>query len=342
MDAELTFTLVLVLIIMGIALAFAIGSNDETLASLVGTGVVKLKIALLIGGFAVAFGMIFFSEGVGKTVGANILGPGIKYSTYMLLAVLISSILWLIIGSLAGIPLSSTHSTIGSIFGVVIVYAIFQGGVDLSTAFNWEKLGNVVLSWFISPLLGLLVTYLLFKIIAKLYLSRLKGMNEIERSERKFTVLLFIAVIFAEIWVGANSAECVGIFYGLYNSNYINYAQYYMFVVMCGIFAFLGIYIAGRFVIKNLASQMTDARPSEGFIIQISSALILMVCTFMALPISHSHVIVFCIIGMNMAQKKEVDYKGVGKMAVFWVITFPVAAILAGCIYSGFIFYGWS
>ncbi|MHA1659426.1 MAG: inorganic phosphate transporter [Promethearchaeota archaeon] len=340
MAEEFTSILIIVLIVMGVALAFSIGANDETLAPLVGTGVIKLKAALIIGGFAVGFGMVFFSEGVGKTVGANILGPGIKYTTFMLLAVLISSILWLIIGSLAGIPLSSTHSTIGSIFGVVIIFSLFTGGIEPSTAFNWEKLGNVVLSWFISPLFGLLMTFILFKIMAKLYLTKLKGMNQIEKSEKSFTRLLFIAVFFAEIWVGANSAECIGIFYGLYDNGSINQGGYYFFVFICGIFVFLGIYIVGRFVIKNLASQMTDARPSEGFIIQISSSIILMICTFMALPISHSHVIVFCILGLNVAQKKEVDYKAMGKMAAYWVLTFPIAAIFAGFIYFGFISFG--
>ena len=78
---------------------------------------------------------------------------------------------------------------------------------------------------------------------------------------------------------------------------------------------------------------MIDTRPSEGFIIQVSSAIILMIATLWALPISHSHVIVFCIIGMSIAQKKEVDYKGLGKMGLYWVLTFPIAAFLAGFLY---------
>jgi PiT family inorganic phosphate transporter len=322
---------------MGIFLAFAIGANDETLASLVGANVLRFRIALVVGGFATGLGMIFFSEGVGKTVGANILGEGIKYTTFMLLAVLISSIVWLIIGSFAGIPLSSTHSTVGSIFGVVIVYSLTQGGVDPTTALNYDKLTSVVISWFLSPLFGFLITFVLFKAISKLYLSRMKGMNQIEISEKNFSWLLLVAVLFAEIWVGANSAECIGIFYGLLNNGSLSIFEYYFYVVMCGIFVFFGIYIAGRYVIKNLASQMTDARPSEGFIIQISSSIILMICTLWSLPISHSHVIVFCILGLNAAQKRETDYKGIGRMALYWVATFFIAGLLGGLIYFGFV-----
>ena len=85
---------------------------------------------------------------------------------------------------------------------------------------------------------------------------------------------------------------------------------------------------------------MTNARPSEGVILQSSSALILMIATFLGLPISHSHVIVFCIIGLNLSQKKEIDKKGVLKMALYWLLTFPVAAILSGFIYWIFILFG--
>jgi phosphate/sulfate permease len=237
------------------------------------------------------------------------------------------------VGSFAGIPLSSTHSLIGSIVGVVIVVAVSQGGVDLATAFNYTKLGNVVLSWFVSPISGFLITYLLYKVSAKFFLSRLKGLNQIEKSERSFKWLLLIAVIFAEIWVGANSGEALGILLGLRENSSINNVQYFTFAIFCAIFAFLGIYFAARYVIRNLASHMIDTRPSEGFIIQISSAIILMIATLGALPISHSHVIVFCIIGMSIAQKKEVDYRGLGKMGLYWVLTFPVAALLSGFLY---------
>ncbi|MFX1552922.1 MAG: inorganic phosphate transporter [Promethearchaeota archaeon] len=330
---------------MSIGLAFSIGANDETLASLVGAGVLKFKIALILGGIAIGSGMILFSGGfVPETVGKSLLGEGLeeKYTNYMLLAVLISSIIWLVIGSFAGIPLSSTHSLIGSIVGVVIVYALFQGGIDLNTAFNYEKLRDVVLSWFISPISGLLITYILFKISAKFILSRLKGLNQIEKSEKNFKWLLLIAVLFAEIWVGANSGEALGILLGLRENNSISSGQYLTLVIFCGIFSFLGIYIAARYVIRNLASHMINTRPSEGFIIQISSAIILMIATLFSLPISHSHVIVFCIIGMSIAQKKEVDYKGLGKMGLYWVLTFPIAAILAGFIYFGLSSFGFS
>ena len=333
--------IVAILIVLAIGLSFSMGSNDETSAPLAGAGIVKLKIVLIIGGAGIAFGMIFLSRGVASMVGAKILGPAIKYTTFMLLAVLISSIIWLILGSLAGIPLSSTHSFIGSIFGVIFVYIIFVEDISFQMAFNWEKLGLIMISWLLSPLLGFIVSFLLCKLIERFYISKKKGLNEIEKTEKNFSYLLFVAIILAEIWVGANSAEALGIIYALYSNGTLDITQYYFYVVILGLMAFLGLFLVGRNLIRNLASQLTDSRPSDGFIIQISSALILMVFTVLfSVPISHSHVIVFCIIGLNVAQKKEVDIGNLGKMILFWLLTLPVAAIIAGLIYFGFISFG--
>ena len=335
--------LVVVLIVLAIGLAFSIGANDETLSTLVGAGVIKFKLTLLIGGIAVGAGMFSFSFAfVAKTVGADLLGEALNYTDFMLLTVLISSIFWLIIGSFAGIPLSSTHSLVGSIVGVVFVYALTQGDVNPETAFNWVKLNNVILGWFLSPAFGLIITFVLFKVLAKMYLSRLKGLDQIEKSEKRFKWFLLIAVVFAEIWVGANSGEALGILYGLLDNGSLNLESYIFYALLCGIASCLGIYIAARYVVRNLASQMIDSRPSESLITQISSALILMIATLFSVPISHSHVIVFCIIGMSLAQKKEVDYKGLGKMAIYWILTFPVAAILAGLIYFGLNLFGFT
>ena len=334
MELELTWIIVALLIILALGLSFSIGANDETPAPLAAVGIIKFSSVLMLGGFGLGFGTIFFSRGVASMVGEGILGPGITYSIWMLLSVLISTIIWLIVGSFMGIPLSSTHSLVGSIFGVVIVFSLFSGGIDPLTAFNNENMLRVVFSWFWSPLLGLLITLIIYKILERSYLSRLKGLNQIEKSERMFSITLIIAVFFANIWVGANSAEALGILYALYVNESLTIEGYYFYVVLCAISAFFGLYIAGRYVLRNLAGQLTEARPSDGVVIQISSSIILMICTIIYnVPISHSHLIVFCIIAMNIAQKKDVDYRGLGRMAIYWILTFPIAAIGAGIVY---------
>ncbi|MCP4764427.1 MAG: inorganic phosphate transporter [archaeon] len=328
-----SYILVVLLIILALFLSFAIGGNDETPAPLAAAGIVKFNTVLIIGGVGLAIGTIFLSEEVASTVGAKFLGPSVDYTIYMLLSVLISAIIWLVVGSFSGIPLSSTHSLFGSIIGVVIVYLFINPAVDPSQAFNWAKMISVFLSWIVSPLVGYIFSFILYKIIARIFFVKLKGLNQIEESEYYFSGALLVVVFLVSVYTGGNSAEALGIIYALYDQGNLNSGEYFFNLILLGLFAFLGIYIAGRFVIKNLAKQMTDARSSEGFILQMASLIILMVNTIIGLPISHSHVIVFCIIGLNAAQKKEVDYKGIGIMAIYWVGTLPIAAILGGFIY---------
>jgi len=336
MDADLTAIIIIVLIILALLLSFSIGGNDETSTPLAAAGIIKFKYVLILGGIGLTIGTIFLSEEVASTVGDKFLGPAIpEYTIFMLLSVLISAIIWLILGSFAGIPLSSTHSLFGSIFGVIIFYILLNPGIDPTGAFNSEKVFEIILTWILSPIAGFIISYILYKVIAKLFLKKLKGLNQIENSEKIFSWALLIAVFGVSLYTGANSAEAVGILFAL-KDPYLTSGQYWIFKVLLGIFAFLGLYIAGRYVIRNLASQIIDARPSEGFILQTATFIILFVVTIMGIPISHSHVIVFSILGLNRAQKKEVDYKGIGKMAIYWVLTFPVAAIVGGLIYLGF------
>ena len=332
----LSSVIVIVLIILAMLLSFSIGGNDETPAPLAATGMLKFTAVLIVGGVGLLIGTIFLSGEVAETVGAKFLGPSVDYTIYMLISVLISAIVWLIVGSFSGIALSSTHSLFGSIVGVVITYLIINPGVDPAGAFNTSKLISLVIGWFVSPLVGFFLTVIIYKVISTLFLKKLKGLNQIENSETIFSWALLIAVFGVSVYTGANSGEAIGIIYALFDMGQVNSGGYFLLKVFLGIFAFLGLFIAGRYVVKNLASQTTDARPSDGFIIQIVVFIVLFVVTPMGIPISHSHVIVFCIIGLNAGKRQEVDYKGLGKMALFWVLTFPISAIVGGLIFFGF------
>lgn len=332
---ELSHIIVITLIILALFLSFSIGANDETPAPLAATGTIKFKAVLVLGGIGLAIGTIFLSEEVASTVGKKFVGEEVTYTIYMLLSVLISAIIWLIIGSFAGIPLSSTHALFGSIIGVILVFITFQS-INLAGAFNWAKLSSVLIGWVLSPAVGFILTYILYKLLSKLFLKKFKGLNSIEKSENIFAWGLLIAVFGVSVYTGANSAEALGILYALFDGAYLNLAGYWFWKIILGIFAFFGIYIAGRYVIRNLASQTTDARPSEGFILQIAIFIVLFVVTPLGIPISHSHVIVFSIIGLNIAKKQEVDYRGLGKMAMYWLLTLPISGIVGGLIYVGF------
>ena len=62
-------------------------------------------------------------------------------------------------------PVSTTHSIVGAMIG----FGIMAGGFSV---INWSKLAAVVISWVISPVLSIVISFFMFKIIVKLILSK--------------------------------------------------------------------------------------------------------------------------------------------------------------------------
>jgi PiT family inorganic phosphate transporter len=62
---------------------------------------------------------------------------------------------WLLIASALGWPVSTTHSIIGAIIG----FALVAVGTD---AVTWSKVGGIVGSWIITPLLSGIIAYFIF------------------------------------------------------------------------------------------------------------------------------------------------------------------------------------
>ena len=84
---------------------------------------------------------------------------------YGMISALLAAAIWLHIASYLGWPVSTTHSIIGGVLG----FGLIAGGVDIV---NWSRVGNVVLSWVVSPVMGGLFAYLVFQYINKTIFSK--------------------------------------------------------------------------------------------------------------------------------------------------------------------------
>ena len=65
-----------------------------------------------------------------------------------------------------GLPVSTTPPLSGGIVGSALCMAALNG-VDSIALIQWDKLGEIALSWILSPVLGGIVSYLLFSRIKK-------------------------------------------------------------------------------------------------------------------------------------------------------------------------------
>ncbi len=150
----------------GFLMAFSLGANDvaNSMASAVGARAITVRQAVVIAGTLTFLGAVFLGSHVTSTITRGILNPDhIADPRIMMLGMfsaLLAASLWVLLASLTALPVSSTHSIVGSILG----FGFVAGGPGV---INWWVLSGVVLSWIISPLFAGSIAFFIFSHIRK-------------------------------------------------------------------------------------------------------------------------------------------------------------------------------
>ena len=101
-------------------------------------------------------------------------GTGEKAGEYigfaMIFSLLVSAIVWNLGTWYLGLPVSSTHTLIGSILGVGVAHAVISG-LPWTQGLNWEQINKVILALLLSPVVGFIGSALLL-LATKLLIHR--------------------------------------------------------------------------------------------------------------------------------------------------------------------------
>ncbi len=309
--------IIIIFSIISVLVAFAIGSSDETFATVYGSRTLNMKQILILTTIFAIFGAILLGEGVSKTVGKGILT--FSLTEQIVMTILISTAIWLIISSALGIPISTTHSTIGSIIGLGLFIEGWSG-------LNWISIIEMSMWWILSPIIGYLASYYVYKLINKRVVNKLNGFKDYEKSEKIFAMLLLGAIcLTAFSRAGNDCSNAVGIVSGMGDIDID------ILLVMTGLSLAVGIIILGRIVIKSVGT-ITELRPSTAFAATIPTTIILFVGTYLGIPLSGSHMLVASLVGLSKARCAPTS-KSLGKIVVLWLLTFPMAAVLSILIF---------
>ncbi|MFX1256778.1 MAG: inorganic phosphate transporter [Promethearchaeota archaeon] len=311
-------TIILIFLIISIIIAFAIGANDESFATIYGSKTLKMKEVLILATIFAILGAIFLGRAVSETVGNNILY--IEITTAVVITILISTSIWLILSAVLGLPISTTHATIGAIIGI----GIFLGG--WYSGLNWSLILEMAIWWILSPIIGFAVTYITYKLIHRFVINKLDGFQDFERTEKISAYILLASIcLTAFSRAGNDCSNAVGIVVGVGGVD-IN-----LLLLITGLSFAGGIVILGRYIIKSVGS-ITELHPSSAFAVEVPTALILFIGTLRGIPLSGSHMLVASLVGLAKARRAPMK-KGLWKIILVWILTFPVAAILAILIY---------
>lgn len=155
-------------IIFGLYMTWGIGANDlaNAMGTSVGAGAITVKQAICIAIIFEFLGAVIAGGNVTKTIRKGIIDPSSITATpeilvYGMLAALLAAAVWLMIASSRGWPVSTTHSIIGALIGFAAV------GIG-PEAVKWGKVGSVVASWVVSPVVGGTISFLLVMSTRKL------------------------------------------------------------------------------------------------------------------------------------------------------------------------------
>tara|TARA_B100000959_G_C14938619_1_gene606801 strand:+ start:182 stop:1432 length:1251 start_codon:yes stop_codon:yes gene_type:complete len=227
-----------------IYMACNIGANDvaNAMGTSVGSGSLTFKQAILIAAVAEFAGAYLVGGHVSDTIRKGMLDPTIFagdpiHLVYGMIGALVASAVWLNLASYLGWPVSTTHSIVGAVVG----FGVMAGGLD---AVSWSKVGKVVMSWVISPVMGGLCSFILFRFITYQIFSR---RNPLLYAKKLLPYLVFMVCV-----ILANA-----MFYkGLKNLHLdLSFVQAMVYAILVG--------VAGFFLSKVIVKKVPDVPKRE-------------------------------------------------------------------------------
>lgn len=170
MDIIQSYGLILIFIavVFGFLMAYGVGANDvaNAMGTSVGSKALSIKQAIFIAAIFEFAGAYLAGGSVTSTIRGGITDPSFfidapELMAYGMIAALLAAATWLIVASYFGWPVSTTHSIVGAIIG----FAAVGVGVD---SVHWAKVGGIVGSWVITPILAGVLAYMFFMSAQKL------------------------------------------------------------------------------------------------------------------------------------------------------------------------------
>lgn len=320
--------IIVLTVLLALAFDFINGFHDtaNAIATTVSTRAMSLRNAIYLAAIMNFLGAIAFT-GVAKTIAKDIVNPySIPNGSYVILAALLSAIVWNLITWYFGIPSSSSHALIGSVAGAAIAAA----GIG---SIHYKGFINIIKSLIISPLLAFAVGYIMFSLFKMLFKN-----SNLSRANNRFRKLQVLTAAIQAFSHGTNDAQkSMGIITmallstGYYTGNGIPF----WVQVCCAIAMALGTSIGGWRIIRTVGTQIMKIKPINGVAADLSSALVIFGASQLGLPVSTTHVISSSIMGVGTSYRPRAVKWDTGKrMITTWVITLPISAVLAAIIFE--------
>ena len=275
---------------------------------------------------------------VAATIGEGMVAPH-EVTALVVFAALLGAITWNIITWRLGLPSSSSHALIGAVVGAVSAVETrvgFTGGV-LSYSyeygvFNARGLTKIALALVISPVAGLLGGFLLMVVL--MWVFRRFAPGRLNTWFRR--VQVFSAAFMAFSHGGNDAQKTMGIItMALVSSGVLSTFEVPVWVkLVCAATMAAGTGAGGWRIIKTVGRDLMSLDPIHGFAAETSGALVIQTCTHIGAPVSTTHVISSCIMGVGASRRlAAVRWRVAGQIVLAWVLTLPLCMMLGAMAY---------
>jgi len=312
-------------IVLGFLFDFLNGIHDSSnvVATMISSRAFSPRVALGVTALAEFSGPFIFGVAVANTIGNDIVASNL-ISTQVLLAALVSAILWDLLTWYLGFPSSSSHALVGGIIGAVMMAAGWQ-------AIEIRGLGKILIALFSSPIIGFLIGFLLIRLIL---IMSWKASPRINSFFKRGQIVTGISLALSH---GANDAQkTMGVItLALVTSGYLKvFAVPRWVVIVCASMIALGTSVGGWRLIRTLGGKIYKIRPVDGFASQLSSAIVILGNSLLGGPVSTTQVVSSAIMGVGAGERANKVRWGVAQeIAMAWLLTIPASALVAAGMY---------
>ncbi|RKE98409.1 inorganic phosphate transporter [Ichthyenterobacterium magnum] len=353
-------------------LAYSNGANDnfKGVATLFGSGTTNFKKAI---GWATAttfsgsVAAIFLANELVKNFSGKGLVPDDLITVPIFaISIALGAAITVFIATKIGMPISTTHSLVGALFGA--------GVMAVGMQFNFDKLiDKFLFPLIISPLMAAVVSLLVY-IIFRFFRKRLgvtkttnlnihkkqtpsipsmnmdntinlKTSKSIEAtleqtietyegqilglsSQKVLDSLHYLSAGIVSFARGLNDTPKIIGLLVIINAIDIKWSMIIIAIIMA-----LGGLINAKKVGVTMSKKITPMNSGQGFTANLVTGLLVTTASFHGMPVSTTHVSVGSIFGIGTATKKA-NLKMVSKILLSWLLTLPMAAIVSGLLYK--------
>ena len=307
---------------VGFFMAWGIGANDvaNAMGTSVGSKALTIKQAIIIAMVFEFAGAYLAGGEVTSTIRKGIIDPALfvdipELLVYGMISALLAAATWLLVASILGWPVSTTHSIVGAIIGFAAI------GVSPDTV-AWGKVGGIVGSWIITPLISGVIAFLIFNSAQKLIFDTDKPL---EQARRWVPLYMFLAGFVLALVTIKKGLKHLGLNIG--TADGFIYAT-----IVAVIVAMIGKYFISRLKFDESAEKTTHYANVEKVF------AILMIVTACCMAFAHGSNDVANAIGPLAAVVSIVDNGGeIAKKSalVWWILPLGGFGIVAGLALFG-------